>query len=142
MKNETMYLISLYHQYVWQHILYILWDSTNRETIYIKLNDKLVDWQVCVWRVFYAAHFLSVYFVIYLFILSSSWTFSCCSCPMRCKFCAFACTNQEGLFKHYRLRHGGGANWPCIYRDCVCIFRTHGALKTHLTRLNKHVLLN
>ncbi len=53
---------------------------------------------------------------------------------MRCKFCNFACTNQEGLFKHYHLRHGGGANWPCIYSDCVCTFRTHGALKTHLTR--------
>lgn len=53
---------------------------------------------------------------------------------MRCKFCNFACTNQEGLFKHYRLRHGGGANWSCIYSNGVCTFRTHRALKTHLTR--------
>lgn len=107
--------------------------STKKQSEYKLINwwtDKFVYGRCNVLHIF-----LSVYFVIYLFILSSNWFFiSCCSCSMRCKFCNFACTNQEGLFKHYRLRHGGGANWSCIYSNGVCTFRTHRALKTHLTR--------
>lgn len=61
--------------------------STKKQSEY-----KLINWcpdslKVFVWRVLCAAHFLSVYFVIYLFILSSNWFFiSCCSCSMRCHF--------------------------------------------------------
>lgn len=53
---------------------------------------------------------------------------------MRCKFCSFVSSSQDGLLRHHRLRHGRGAHWPCVYSDCVCTFKTHGALKSHLTR--------
>jgi len=56
---------------------------------------------------------------------------------MQCKNCKFSHSDPEVLLKHYRLRHGQGhqgRNWPCLYPDCVCSFRTSGALKSHLTR--------
>lgn len=57
-----------------------------------------------------------------------------CSYPMKCRFCNFVSSSQEGLLRHHRLRHGRGAHWPCVYSDCVCTFKTPGALKSHLTR--------
>ncbi len=53
---------------------------------------------------------------------------------MKCCFCSFASASQERLLRHHRLRHGRGAYWPCVYSDCVCTFKTPGALKSHLTR--------
>lgn len=53
---------------------------------------------------------------------------------MQCRFCKFSSVDQQVLLKHCRLRHGGGANWPCIHIDCVCTFKTPGALKSHLYR--------
>ncbi len=56
---------------------------------------------------------------------------------MQCKYCKFSHSDTEVLVKHYRLRHGQGhkgTNWPCLYPDCVCSFRTQGALKSHLSR--------
>ena len=26
------------------------------------------------------------------------------------------------------------AHWPCVHPDCVCVFKTLGALKSHLSR--------
>lgn len=53
---------------------------------------------------------------------------------MKCCFCSFASASQERLLRHHRLRHGRGAYWPCVYSDCVCTFKTPGALKSHFTR--------
>lgn len=53
---------------------------------------------------------------------------------MKCRFCSFDSSNQEALLRHHRLRHGRGAHWPCVYSDCVCTFKTPGALRSHLTR--------
>lgn len=59
---------------------------------------------------------------------------------MQCKLCKFSHSSREVLLKHYRLRHYQGRSWqhPCLYTDCVCTFKTVGALKTHLTRSHKH----
>lgn len=53
---------------------------------------------------------------------------------MKCGFCGFLSSSQEDLLRHHRLRHRRGSHWPCIYSDCVCTFKTPGALKSHLTR--------
>lgn len=53
---------------------------------------------------------------------------------MKCKFCGFVSSSQEGLLRHHQLRHRRGAYWPCVYTDCECTFRTRGALRSHLTR--------
>lgn len=53
---------------------------------------------------------------------------------MQYKFCKFASSCQETLLKHCRLRHGKGAYWPCIHTDCVCVFKTPGTLRSHLSR--------
>ncbi|XP_035863592.1 uncharacterized protein LOC116045721 [Sander lucioperca] len=53
---------------------------------------------------------------------------------MKCGFCGFLSSSQEALLRHHRLRHRRGSHWPCIYSDCVCTFKTPGALKSHLTR--------
>jgi len=56
---------------------------------------------------------------------------------MQCRYCKFSNSDPEVLVKHYRLRHGQGhkgTNWPCLYSDCVCSFRTQSALKSHLSR--------
>lgn len=53
---------------------------------------------------------------------------------MQCCFCGFVSTSQERLLRYHHLRHGRGAYWPCVYSDCVCTFKTPGALKSHLTR--------
>ncbi len=53
---------------------------------------------------------------------------------MKCRFCSFATASQERLLRHHRFRHRRGAYWPCVYSDCVCTFKTPGALKSHLTR--------
>lgn len=56
---------------------------------------------------------------------------------MQCKLCKFSSSSQDVLLKHCRLRHGKGAHWPCIHTDCVCIFKTSGALRSHLSRSHK-----
>lgn len=53
---------------------------------------------------------------------------------MQCKFYRFTSCSQETLLKHFRLHHGQGSFWPCIHIDCVCIFKTPGALRSHLSR--------
>lgn len=56
---------------------------------------------------------------------------------MQCRYCTFSNSDTEALVKHYRLCHAQGhkeTNWPCLYSDCVCSFRTQGALKSHLSR--------
>ncbi|KAG9277980.1 hypothetical protein AMEX_G5760 [Astyanax mexicanus] len=53
---------------------------------------------------------------------------------MKCKFCSFVSSSQKGLLRHHQLRHRRGAHWPCVYSDCVCTFKTRGALRSHLTR--------
>lgn len=53
---------------------------------------------------------------------------------MQCKFCKFSSPNQETLVRHCRLHHGKGGHWPCVLTDCVCIFKTSGALRSHLSR--------
>lgn len=58
---------------------------------------------------------------------------------MQCKNCKFSHSDSEVLLKHYRLHHGQGLpekNWPCLYLDCVCSFKTSGALKLHLARFH------
>lgn len=53
---------------------------------------------------------------------------------MQCQFCSFVCSSQEVLLRHHQLRHRRGFHLPCVYSDCVCSFRTRGALKSHLSR--------
>lgn len=53
---------------------------------------------------------------------------------MQCKFCNFASSSQKTLLKHFCLYHGQGAHWPCIHTDYVCVFKTPGALRSHLSR--------
>ncbi|XP_041863678.1 uncharacterized protein LOC121653945 [Melanotaenia boesemani] len=53
---------------------------------------------------------------------------------MRCRRCGFISSSQEGLLRHHQLRHKKETLWPCVFSDCVCTFKTPGALKSHLTR--------
>lgn len=71
----------------------------------------------------------------------------CVSCVsgvdfMQCRFCKFTSSNQETLLKHFRLHHGQGAYWPCIHTDCVCVFKTPGALRSHLSRSHSVVKIH
>ncbi|XP_057181928.1 uncharacterized protein LOC130548896 [Triplophysa rosa] len=57
-----------------------------------------------------------------------------------CKFCCYTPTNQRILIKHYKLKHCHHASncpLPCIFKDCVCSFRTEFGLRKHLTRDHK-----
>lgn len=56
---------------------------------------------------------------------------------MKCRYCKFASSSAEILINHCRLRHGKGAHWPCIYTECVCVFKTHGALRSHISRSHR-----
>lgn len=58
---------------------------------------------------------------------------------MRCRFCKFTSSSQGTLLKHFRLHHRQGAHWPCIHISCVCVFKTHGALRSHLSRSHSTV---
>ncbi|KAL2082779.1 hypothetical protein ACEWY4_022597 [Coilia grayii] len=60
---------------------------------------------------------------------------------MQCRYCKFSHSQQDILLKHYRLHHwqAGKGSFPCIHPDCVCIFTTTGALKTHLWRAHPKV---
>ncbi|XP_056598970.1 uncharacterized protein LOC130417430 [Triplophysa dalaica] len=54
-----------------------------------------------------------------------------------CKICRFSSPNQRVLITHYKLKHCHQASHcplPCIYKDCVCTFRSELSLKKHLTR--------
>lgn len=55
---------------------------------------------------------------------------------MLCKFCKFESSSEELLLKHFRLHHKG-ANWPCIHTGCICVFKTPGALRSHLSRSHR-----
>lgn len=59
---------------------------------------------------------------------------------MQCKNCKFSSSSEEVLLKHYRLHHPSISSWPCIHTGCVCVFRTAGALKSHLStsHQNRH----
>ncbi|XP_034051009.1 uncharacterized protein LOC117531911 isoform X2 [Thalassophryne amazonica] len=61
---------------------------------------------------------------------------------MQCRFCKFTSSSQETLLKHFRLHHGQGAHWPCIHTDCVCVFKTSGALRSHLSRSHSVVKIH
>ncbi|KAL3999898.1 somatostatin receptor 2 [Sarotherodon galilaeus] len=61
---------------------------------------------------------------------------------MQCRFCKFTSSSQETLLKHFRLHHGQGAHWPCIHTDCVCVFKTPGALRSHLSRSHSIVRIH
>lgn len=52
---------------------------------------------------------------------------------MHCKFCSFS-ADQDGLVRHHQLCHKRHHHWPCVHSDCVCVFKTQGALKSHLSR--------
>lgn len=58
---------------------------------------------------------------------------------MQCRHCNFTCSSKVTLFKHLRLRHGQGAHWPCTHTDCVCVFKTLGSLRSHLSRSHSKV---
>lgn len=51
---------------------------------------------------------------------------------MQCKFCTFT-GNEENLIRHYELHHWRPHHWPCVHSACVCVFKTRGALKSHLS---------
>lgn len=54
-----------------------------------------------------------------------------------CKNCDFGASKRLDLLKHYRLKHfhtGRGRSVPCLYTDCPCLFKSWGALRTHLSR--------
>lgn len=53
---------------------------------------------------------------------------------MKCRFCSFVGSSQEVLLKHHRLQHRRGFHWPCVHSDCICTFKTQGALRSHLSR--------
>lgn len=61
---------------------------------------------------------------------------------MQCRFCKFTSSSQETLLKHFRLHHGQGAHWPCIHTDFVCVFKTPGALRSHLSRSHSIVKIH
>lgn len=54
---------------------------------------------------------------------------------MQCKFCTFT-GNEENLIRHYELHHRRPHHWPCVHSSCVCVFKTRGALKSHLSRFH------
>lgn len=54
---------------------------------------------------------------------------------MQCKFCRFT-ANEEHLIRHYKLHHRKPHHWPCVHSTCVCVFKTRGALKSHLSRFH------
>lgn len=54
---------------------------------------------------------------------------------MQCKLCSFT-GNEADLIQHYELHHRRPHHWPCVHTTCVCVFRTRGALKSHLSRVH------
>lgn len=60
---------------------------------------------------------------------------------MQCHYYKFSHLQQDILLKHYRLHHwqAGKGSFPCIHPDCVCMFTTTGALKTHLWRAHPKI---
>ncbi len=66
-------------------------------------------------------------FILQVFIAKKS---------MQCRFCKFFSLHQDILFKHYRTCHWSvnATSFSCLHPECVCIFKTIGALKTHLWR--------
>lgn len=53
----------------------------------------------------------------------------------------FESPSPDILLKHYLLCHYQGRTCPlpCLYPECVCTFRTPGALKSHLSRVHRPV---
>lgn len=52
---------------------------------------------------------------------------------MHCKFCDYS-ADQDGLIRHHQLNHRRPNHWPCVHPNCVCVFKTQGALRSHLSR--------
>ncbi len=70
-------------------------------------------------------------------VLSVQWKHNSISMRWCCKICRFSSPNQCTLITHYKLKHCHQASHcplPCIYKDCVCTFRSELSLKKHLTR--------
>ncbi|RCU38832.1 hypothetical protein DVA76_16805 [Acinetobacter baumannii] len=58
--------------------------------------------------------------------------------PMQwlCKYCTFCAEKRCFLLKHYRLKHGCHTRispLPCLYKECLCTFKSFNALKVHLS---------
>lgn len=53
--------------------------------------------------------------------------------PMFCKYCGFS-SDQDDLVRHQELHHRRPHHWPCVHSSCPCVFKTRGALKSHLSR--------
>ena len=54
-----------------------------------------------------------------------------------CKICKSLSATKGDLLEHYRLQHvtfGRGQTQPCLHDGCPCTFKSHGALRTHLSR--------
>lgn len=63
------------------------------------------------------------------------WKHNSISMSWCCKICRFSSPDQRALITHYKLRHCHQASHcplPCIYKDCVCTFRSELSLKKHL----------
>lgn len=52
-----------------------------------------------------------------------------------CKFCTYFTNRRQRKLEHYKSSHGHHGKrfgFPCIYGDCVCYFRSHKSLQTHV----------
>lgn len=52
-----------------------------------------------------------------------------------CKFCTYFTNCRQRILQHYKsshCHHGKRFGFPCVYGDCVCYFRSHKSLQTHV----------
>lgn len=68
--------------------------------------------------------------------MQAQWKHNSISMRWCCKICRFSSPNQRTLITHYKLKlchQASHCPLPCIYKDCVCTFRSELSLKKHLT---------
>lgn len=57
-----------------------------------------------------------------------------------CKLCDSSLSSRYELIKHFRLRHfnhGSTCQYPCVYVECPCTFRTWKNLLSHIYRTHR-----
>ncbi len=68
--------------------------------------------------------------------MQAEWKHNSISMRWCCKIYRCSSPNQRALITHYKLKHCHQASHcplPCLYKDCVCTFRSELSLKKHLT---------